>query len=127
MSKIRTKLREIYDEKHKFTAIFDGFGKKRNWKHGFIEKTCLFTEIKGENDEILTDHLWFNYTKKFQELKLREGDLIEFYGIVRTYAKGYYKDTIDYKISYPSKVKLLKRKMVDHSLLTKQIKLTKFM
>ena len=80
------------------------------------EPTVLLVDIKDEFDVILTDHLWFNYTKGFQDLgKLKPGDQIEFDARVAKYEKGYKgRDEFlqlsrpvetDYHLSYPTKLK----------------------
>ena len=63
----------------------------------------------------MTDHLWFNATKGFLSVKPKKGDKIQFQGRVEWYEKGYFgqredvyvPESIDYKISRPSKVKNL--------------------
>jgi len=95
-----------------FIGVFRRFGIKTNW-HGFPEKTILLNEIKNKEEKIVSDHLWFNYTKGFQKLgELKEGDTIEFHARVRKYAKGYVNNReyidereIDYKLSNPTKFK----------------------
>ena len=110
---MRKKLKNIKGERKQFTGIFDGFGEKKNY-HGFFEKTVLLKDVKlAEDQKELTDHLWFNYTKGFQELDLVEGDIVQFNARVTSYTKGYqgHREDVfkiiefDYKLSHPSKVK----------------------
>lgn len=87
------------------------FGFKNGYKG--VEKTVLLKNVKLD-DYVVTDHLWFNFTKGFQDCDLHEGDIVRFDGRVQVYEKGYkgYKEDVriecpvssDYKISRPSKV-----------------------
>lgn len=87
-----------------FIGTFSRYGSKKGW-HG--QKTVLLTNIKNKKGEHITDHLWFNLTKGFQNLHLRQGDNIQFNARVKAYVKGYKKTDkkIDYKLSYPTKLK----------------------
>jgi len=98
--------------KIRLRGTFEKLGTKKNWKFGFLEETILLIDIKNDANEIITDHLWLNYTNQLKKADLKKGDEIEFFGIVRMYKKGYFdfregmdNRTIDYKITYPSKVK----------------------
>ena len=73
----------------KFSGVFDRLGKKTNYK-GYSEETILLKSIYDlENDRMVTDHLWFSYTKGFQQLTLTSGITIEFEARVKKYKKGY--------------------------------------
>ena len=66
------------------------------------EPTILLQNIKDEFGVILTDHLWFNYTKEFQELgKLRKGDEIQFDARTIRYEKGYKGRNKSLKLLHP--------------------------
>ena len=79
---------------------------------GHAEKTILLRDVR-RSDRVITDHLWLNCTKGFDQLgELNKGDLIQFYARVDTYHKGYggYEDKeLDYKLSRPNKIKILKK------------------
>src|SRR5258706_12860594 len=99
----------------KFTATFDRLGKKVGYQ-GYAEETILLKNIADENGERMTEHLWFSYTKGFQKLKLSSGDHIEFEARIKEYQKGYVNRTLkmnnktsDYKLSHPTKIKLVKK------------------
>jgi hypothetical protein len=99
-------------KKIRLRGMFEKIGTKKNWKFGFLEETVLLIDIRNDASEIIADHLWLNYTKQLKNADLKKGDEIEFFGIVRTYQKGHVdfregidNRTIDYKITYPSKVK----------------------
>ena len=95
----------------KFSGVFDRLGKKTNYK-GYSEETILLKSIYDlENDRMVTDHLWFSYTKGFQQLTLTSGITIEFEARVKEYKKGYVNkllgmnhQKIDYKLSHPTKI-----------------------
>jgi len=71
----------------------------------------ILQDIKDKTGEIVTDHLWFNYTELFKQLwesdNLHPGNIIEFYARVKPYTKGYEKDEFDYKLSFPTKLKVI--------------------
>ena len=98
-------------QRKKFSAIFEPIGKKTNFR-GFSEDTILLKNIVDlKTDLVITDHLWFAYTKGFQKLKLTEGDVLEFEARIKEYSKGYvnkkYKidhRKTDYKLSHPTKI-----------------------
>lgn len=108
---MREKLKEIKNQRKKFRGIIAGFGTKRGWK-GRVLKTILLRDVRNENGDIVTDHLWFNWTRGFEMEAIKEGDKVEFEGRVKSYAKGYLGrrgdvckplDT-DYKIYNPTKI-----------------------
>lgn len=111
---MREDLKKINGMRDRFTGVFKNFGSKRNW-HGFSERTVLLTDIRDKTGIVITDHLWFNYTQEFQRLgSVCEGQVIEFEARVKQYAKGYvnirkgyYGNGCDYKLSYPTKVKIV--------------------
>lgn len=118
---IRKELKAIgSDDRHTFTAEFVRFGKKSAYK-GPDLTTLLFKDVRNVNGKVVTDHLWFTMTKGFEKCELQEGDIIQFDARVAMYEKGYkgrrygeeyflYMETsIDYKLSYPTKIKVVKR------------------
>lgn len=116
---MRGQLKDIGDnERHTFTAQFVRFGTKNGYKG--IERTVLLKDVRLDN-EIITDHLWFNLTKGFNNCDLHEGDIVQFDGRIAAYEKGYkgrrddyqiyieHPIEIDYKIERPTHVVVLKR------------------
>jgi hypothetical protein len=100
----------------RFSGIFTRIGKKKNFK-GYSEDTILLTSIVDlETREKITDHLWFAFTKGFQDAGLREGkegSAIEFDARVKEYVKGYVnrsagvdKSRADWKLSNPTKIRI---------------------
>lgn len=96
----------------KFTAIFDRIGKKTNFK-GYSEETLLLKNvIDVETNKVVADHVWFSFTKGFENLTLTAGTLIEFEARVKEYKKGYVNKryninnhSTDYKLSHPTKIR----------------------
>jgi hypothetical protein len=110
---MRKALQQIDGVRTRFIGTFSRFGIKNGYKGPL--RTVLLIEIMNESGKIITDHLWFNLTKGFERLDLREGDRIEFFARVKEYEKGYvgrrddvYKALeIDYKLSHPTKMRKL--------------------
>ncbi len=108
---MRKKLAEINEERKRFRGVFVRFGKKTGWK-GRSEDTLMLRNIcDAETLEPVTDHLWFNVTKEFDELALMTGDKIEFNARSKKYTKGYVNKLVavdhrksDFKLSHPTKV-----------------------
>ena len=104
-------MKHIENERQIFTGTFVRFGEKTGYK-GPVS-TVLLKDIYDNKEKLLTDHLWFNLTKGFDKLRMKEGDIIEFYARVKRYEKGYrgQRDDVyvphemDYKLSHPSKLR----------------------
>jgi len=113
---MRKKLAENEGNRKKFSATFIRLGKKANFK-GYSEDTILLKEIKDlESNEVVTDHVWFTYTKGFEKINLQEGAIIEFEARIKEYQKGYvntaYKinrSKTDYKLSHPTKIRCIEK------------------
>ena len=111
---MRNELKLLAGERNVFTGEFVRFGTKQGYKG--IERTVLLKNIKNSLCEVVTDHLWFNFTKGFAsiESQLVEGVEVEFTARVKQYTKGYkgYRDDVykpievDYKLSHPTKIKI---------------------
>lgn len=109
---MRSKLKQKgSDKRYQFTGVFKRFGTKKGYKGS--EETVLLVDIYDEEENKVADHLWFNKTKGFSLLNLKEGDRIQFYARVSQYEKGYmgYREDVfkpnewDYKLSYPTKIR----------------------
>ena len=111
---MREKLKERNHSRERFKGQFQKFGIKSSYR-GPPKQTILFLDIKNSQGEIVTDHLWFNYTKGFKNLgELHPGDIIAFDARVRPYVKCYVgrgedNREIDYKLSHPTKIKFISR------------------
>jgi hypothetical protein len=113
--KMRNSLKDIENIRNIFTGTFVRLGTKNGYMG--IEKTVLLKDIRDKDNKIITDHLWFNYTKGFEKANLKENDIVQFNARVSVYEKGYcgYKLDVykpiekDYKLSYPTKIIKIKR------------------
>ena len=111
------------DKRYTFIGIFERTGFKREYVNnsksmwvddydGIYKPTLLLTNVRlKESGELVTDHLWFNYTKQFVKLgELKHGDILQFNGRVALYKKGMAGSfEKDYKIERPTKITLLKK------------------
>jgi hypothetical protein len=112
---MRKELSKQNGERKKFTAVFDRLGKKTGYQ-GYAEETVLLKNVVDpDSGNIVADHLWFGYTKGFQDVVLTAGTCIEFEARVKEYSKGYVNKAYkinqkrkDYKLSHPTKIKILK-------------------
>jgi len=99
-------------ERRKFSAVFIRIGKKISYK-GYSEDTILLKNVTDmETHKVVTDHLWFTFSKAFEKIELVEGVCIEFEARIKEYRKGYVnnlygidKSAIDFKLSHPTKIK----------------------
>lgn len=105
---MREKLENIGSEKRfEYTGIFQKFGIKSGYKSSL--PTFVVTNVKDSNGQLITDHLWLNFTTMFNQFGwLRPGDTIKFSGRVDTYYKGHRKNQLDYRLTYPSKVSVIR-------------------
>lgn len=110
---MRAQLKQINGIRKRFQGTVDSFGTKSGWKYPL--PTILLINVIGlSTNQLITDHLWFNLTKGFSKLDLKEGDIIKFDARVKSYYRGYkgYKEEIqwehpielDYKLSHPTMI-----------------------
>jgi len=85
---MRKALKQLNGERRRFTGTFVRMGQKPGWK-GKTLTTILLKEIREANGKIVCDHLWFNLTKEFGSLVLKEGTVISFDARVKSYYRGY--------------------------------------
>lgn len=107
---MREDLKIIKNVRDRFSGTFERFGTKKNY-HGYAISTILLKDIKDKLGKIISDHLWFNHTKGFENLgSLNEGDIVFFDARVTPYIKGYVNNRegidnreVDYRLSHPTK------------------------
>jgi hypothetical protein len=113
---VRKTLGKSIGERGRYTGIFVRFGKKRAFKgHKPFLTTVLIVDVTNNEGKLVTDHLWFNFTKRIRQLwennDLKSGTILEFDGRVVPYTKrirdgnGDYIEseiTVDYKLSHPT-------------------------
>lgn len=112
---MRRRLAEHAGERKLFRATFVRWGKKTNFK-GHSEETLLFQDVIDlGTTKVITDHLWFSYTKGFEKIQLRPGSIVEFDARVKEYKKGYVnkryginEGSKDFKLSHPTNIILAK-------------------
>lgn len=98
----------------KFTATFSRTGKKTNFK-GYSEDTLLLTDVKdAETGEVISDHVWFTYSRTFEAANLKTGMRISFEARVKEYVKGYVSKALgvnrrrkDFKLSHPTRIAVI--------------------
>jgi len=109
---MRKELARTAGVRKKFRGVFIRIGKKAGF-NGYSEETILLKNIvDAETNKVVADHLWFNFTKGFENIFLSEGSVLEFEARIKEYRKGYvntrYKinDRVsDYKLSHPTKIR----------------------
>jgi hypothetical protein len=109
---MRSRLANSEGTRKRYTATFLRTGKKKNY-NGYSEDTILLVDVREfDSNTVVADHLWFAYSKVFQDAQIREGMRIEFEARVKTYSKGYVNKSLgmeqkktDYKLSHPTKIK----------------------
>ncbi|NDO73052.1 hypothetical protein [Shewanella sp. SE1] len=111
---MRNKLKPLMDQRLRFTATIERYGKKHAYR-GEPLKTILLTDVRLEgNDTVLTDHIWFTCGKSWEQCNI--GDTIAFDARVTQYIKGYqgYRDDIydrptelDYRLERPTKITIM--------------------
>ena len=113
---MRKNLKDKVGQRKKFKAVVARFGKKVNY-NGYTDITILLTHITDiETNKLVTNHQWFAYTKGFEQVKLKEGDTLEFEARVTVYKKGYVNRKLsinqrqsDFKLSHPTKIQVIKQ------------------
>lgn len=98
-------------ERRTFTATCRRFGKKVNFK-GRSEDTILLVDVRDvETGNLITDHIWFTFSKAFEKVGIREGLTIRFDARVKSYTKGYVNRSAgidqrrkDLRLSHPTKI-----------------------
>eukprot|EP01083_Nonionella_stella_P045318 121763_1 len=105
----REQLRPLEEYRGTFIGTFKRFGGKGGKKYTILLVYIVHAEDKSNQ---LCDHIWLNVGKQIKELgHLNVGDKIQFNGRVKKYRKGSIKRGIavqyDYKLNYPSKVRLI--------------------
>jgi hypothetical protein len=111
----RTKLGSAEGERKVFKGTFSKYGKKVNYK-GHSEPTVLLVGITDvTNNEVVTDHAWFSFTKGFEKINPKEGDVLVFEARIKEYRKGYVNKKYginnqrkDFRLSHPTKISIVK-------------------
>jgi hypothetical protein len=112
---LRTELKKMDEQRELFKGVFRKYGLKSGYR-GPSTETILLVSIRDGNGNLISDHLWFNMTKGFEQLgTLKEGDSVQFEARVKRYRKGYIhrgagidESKYDYKLSHPTKIQRAK-------------------
>ena len=110
---MRQGLKKDADVRKKFTGVFVRTGRKAGFK-GYSEETILLKNITdSETGLVVTDHVWFGFTKGFETAGIKEGMTVSFEARIKKYTKGYInkkynidQQKTDYKLSHPTKIKI---------------------
>ena len=99
---MRKELGRKEEKRLRFRGVFERYGTKPGYRGG-LKTTLLIKEIRlSETGQIIADHLWFNFTKRFQNITpLNAGDHISFDARVKKYRKGYWGHNEDRQIENP--------------------------
>lgn len=104
----------------RFRATFIRFGRKTNF-HGYSDQTLLLKKVlEVETNTVVTDHIWFSYTKGFEKLNLQPGTVVEFEARIKAYTKGYVNRPqrlddrkTDYRLSHPTRISVVSGDQMD--------------
>lgn len=86
---MRNELRAYEGQRMVFTGVVCRIGSRRPFR-GSRKKlsTILLRDVKNEEGEIITDHIWLDLTPPFVVVHPRYGDIIKFTGVVESYVRG---------------------------------------
>ncbi len=112
---MRKALKQLNGERRRFVGVFVRFGEKKAWKGSTLTTILLKDICDGASGKLMSDHLWFNLTKEFANLTLKEGVCVSFDARVKSYYKGYqgYREDVDkpverdFRLANPTKVKIV--------------------
>jgi len=116
---MREQLKERNGRRGKFSGTVDRFGSKKAYKGPPIPTVCL-VDIQDESGKQVADHVWMTIGKQLSELKLNQGDKIQFVARVLPYTKGYKgrRDlddaplvSIDYRLSHGTQFRKLSQEV----------------
>lgn len=107
---MREDLGIVNGERMTFTGTIGRYGGKGGGKY-----TILMLNVHHIDGRPATDHVWFNLTKGFKELRLDPGERVQFDARVKPYTKGYKGRrkgidkpiADDYRLSHPTKIRRL--------------------
>ncbi len=114
---MREKLAHREGKRTRFGASVEQFGQKPGWK-GRSEQTMLLRDVRElQSGERVADHLWFTYTKRWQDADVSPGNKVEFDARVKAYECGYQgrrwkarvnnPPRVDFKLAYPTQIEIV--------------------
>jgi hypothetical protein len=97
--------------KRTFVGIFQHKAKRFQSRGNTLIQCCVGSVVDEETGELVTDHSWIAfYIREVDLLNIKEGDIIRFYGLVKTYGKNY--GEVNTGIRATGLDRILKRKKV---------------
>jgi hypothetical protein len=111
---MRKELAKMEGARMRFTAIIARLGKKNNFK-GAPSETVLFTDVRNEQGELMTQHVWFTVGKQLSCVYDNVGKRVSFDARVSGYVKGFKgygleilkPKEADFKLSNPTNVAVI--------------------
>lgn len=89
-----------------YTAQYSSCGFRHT--NGEMTPTICLANIQDEDENIIADHMWFNYTSDFRKLgELRHGEELKFVARAKKYHKGHGFSKQDYKLTNPKGLEIL--------------------
>ena len=106
---MREKLKELgSDRRYTFMAKIKRFSFKKGFINELPLKTVLLVEVIC-NGNIVFDHIWMTCGRRIYALLPQVGQWLQFDARVTKYFKGYDKSVEDYRLSYPTKISIIKK------------------
>lgn len=105
---MRKELEKLDSVRMSFTATVGRYGTKKNY-HGYQEATICFVNVKDEDGNVMTDHIWFTVGKRIREMNLLLNQSVKFDARVSEYRKGYFKQGFDYKLNNITKIEKINK------------------
>ncbi len=116
---MRERLQQLEGQRVRVQGTFVRYGVRPKFQP--LERTLVLNGIRdAETDLVLSDHLWFRFTKAFEQLgELEQGMRLELEGTVTQYQREPYRGTrrvtrvpeslLDYRISRPGNIVIVRR------------------
>jgi hypothetical protein len=115
---LRLELQKIRGLRRRFQGKVGRFGTKTGYNGQPLSTLLLLEIIEVENRKLITDHVWFTLGRQFEQLNLKEGDVVRFDARVTSYEKRCKSEwdgdeefafETDYRLSNPTKCAVFSR------------------
>lgn len=104
MSYLREHLKAIEGQRALFRATFSRFDHRSS--RGYMVPTALFVDVRNEQGFEVCDHIWMRRGKQVNDLRLEEGDQVEFFATSAGYWSGYHDNRhYNYGLKFPTKLR----------------------
>lgn len=112
---MREKLKELgSDRRYTFIAKIKLFSFKKGFINRLPLKTVLLVKVMCEGKQV-ANHVWLTCGRRIYALLPQVGQWLKFDARVTKYLKGYNKNKEDYRLSYPTKISIIKKKGNKHT------------